>query len=113
MFPLLRSLTKQGETYVVIQLPSGATQQLPERWTDRCEAAPFPQVLPLFSVTNLRELLGILKHLQDRPDQEEVTDGSSPNHVAHVFQRGAARPDRTTGRDAASSSPHTTHRRGS
>ena len=66
VFPLLRALTKQGESYVVIQLPSGATQQVPLRWTDQCPALPSPQALPPWSVTSVRELLDILKQLQDR-----------------------------------------------
>ncbi len=113
VFPLVRSLTKQGESYVVIQLPSGATQQVPQRWTDQCPALPCPQAVPLWNVTSVRELLDILKQLQDRPDHEEVIDGSSPTHVAHIFSPGPARPDRTTGRTAASSSAHSTHRRNS
>jgi len=113
VFPLLRTLSKQGETYVVIQLPSGATQQVPERWTDQCPALPCPQTVPLWNVTSVRELLDILKQLQDRPDHEEVSDGSAPIHVAHVFSRSPARPDHTVGRTAASSSPRPTHRRNS
>src|SRR6266566_7582795 len=113
VFPLLRTLSKQGETYVVIQLPSGATQQVPERWTDQCPALPSPQVVPLWSMTSVRSLLDILKQLQDRPDHEEVIDGSSPTHVAHVFSPGPARPDRAAGRTAASSSSRPTHRRNS
>ena len=113
VFPLIRTLTKQGETYLVIQLPSGATQQVPERWTDQCPTLPSPQVAPLFSMTSVRSLLDILKQLQDRPDHEEVIDGSSPTHVAHIFSSSPARPDRTTGRTAASSSAHSTHRRNS
>src|SRR6266849_6339466 len=109
VFPLLRTLSKQGESYVVIQLPSGATQQVPQRWTDQCPALPSPQTVPLWNVTSVRELLDILKQLQDRPDHEEVIDGSSPTHVAHIFSRSPARPDRTTGRAAASSSAHSTH----
>src|SRR5947209_12895566 len=54
VFPLLRTLSKQGETYVVIQLPSGATQQVPQRWTDQCPALPSPQVVPLWSMTSVR-----------------------------------------------------------
>ena len=113
VFPLIRTLTKQGEIYLVIQLPSGATQQVPERWTDRCPALPSPQVVPLWSVTSVRELLGILKQLQDRPDHEEVIDGSSPSHVAHVFSSSPARPDRAAGRTASSSSTCSTPRRDS
>src|SRR5512135_810075 len=109
-FPLLRTLSKQGETYVVIQLPSGATQQVKERWTDQCPDLPSSQVAPLWSVTSVRSLLDILKQLQDRPDHEEVIDGSSPTHVAHVFSAGPARADHAAGRTAASSSSHATHR---
>jgi hypothetical protein len=112
-FPLIRTLTKQGETYLVIQLPSGATQQVPERWTDQCPALPSPQVAPLFSVTSLRSLLDIVKQLQDRPDHEEVIDGSSPTHVAHVFSRSPARPDRAAGRATAPSSTRSRYRRDS
>ncbi|HEY7419018.1 MAG TPA: hypothetical protein VH593_27805, partial [Ktedonobacteraceae bacterium] len=60
VFPLVRSLTKQGETYLVIQLSSGATQQVPLRWTDQCPPLPSPQALPLWSVTSVRSLLDIL-----------------------------------------------------
>jgi hypothetical protein len=113
VFPLLRTLSKQGETYVVIQLPSGATQQVPKLWTDQCPALPCPQTIPLWNVTSVRSLLDILKQLQDRPDHEEVSDGSAPIHVAHVFSRSPARPDHPAGRTAASSSPRPTHRRNS
>ena len=113
VFPLIRSLIKQGETYLVIQLPSGATQQVPARWTDQCPALPSPLVVPLWSVTSVRSLLDILKQLQDRPHHEEVPNGSSPTHVAHVFPNGPARPDRAAGRTRASSSSHPTHRRNS
>src|SRR5579884_147740 len=113
VFPLLRSLTKQGETYLVIQLPSGTTQQVPLRWTDQCPPLPPPQALPLWSLTSVRSLLDILKQLQDRASSEEATDESSASHVAHVSQRSPARADRTTGQTAASSSSRPAHRRNS
>lgn len=111
VFPLLRALTKQGEDNVIIQLPSGATQQLPRRWTDQRPALPTPPVLPLWSVTSLRALLGILKQLQARPCPEKVPDGSTPTPVAHVLAPDPARADRAARRTAASSSARATHRR--
>ena len=98
---------------MVIQLPSGATQQVPKLWIDQCPALPSPQVVPLWSVTSVRSLLAILKQLQNRPHHEEVIDGSSPNYVAHFFSRSPARPDRAAGRTAPPSATRTTHRRDS
>jgi hypothetical protein len=91
VFPLIRTLSKQGETYLVIQLPSGATQQVPQRWTDQCPALPCPQTVPLWNVASVRELLDILKQLQDRPDHQEVIDGSSPcaGYLRHLFEKSA------------------------
>lgn len=111
VFPVLRALTKRGEDYVIIQLPSGTTQQLPRRWTDQCPALPAPPVLPLWSVTSLRELLGILKQLQARPCEEEVPNGSAPTPVDHVLSRDPARTGRAARRPAASTSARTTYRR--
>lgn len=113
VFPLLRTLTKQGESYVVIQLSSGVTQQVPARWTDQCPAPPCLPIVPLWSVTSVRELLGLLKQFPDRSLHEEVTDGSSPTPVAHVLARNSARADRATGRPAAPSSARSTSRRNS
>ena len=104
----MRTLTKHGESYVVIQLPSGATQQVPKRWTDRCLPQPSPLAVPQFSVPSLRDLLDILKQIQNRPHHEEVPDGSSPDPVAHVFVRNPARADRAVGRPASPSSARAT-----
>src|SRR5690242_12866705 len=74
VFPLVRTFIKRRENYVIIRLPSGATQQLLEGWTDLCPVQPSPQVVPLFSVSSIRSLLDILKQLQDRPNHSEASN---------------------------------------
>ncbi|MBA3826851.1 MAG: hypothetical protein H0X24_23530, partial [Ktedonobacterales bacterium] len=84
--PLLRRLRKRGEPLVVVRLPSGATQQLPQRWTDLGVLPPHPrpETLPRFSLVSLRDLLHILQDVQARSCVKEDPYGPSRSPVGDV-----------------------------
>ena len=83
-FPILQRRLKRGEPHFIIQLPSGATQLIPARWTTS-SPVQLTATTPLLTSGSLRRLVNMVDMLRSSLFQEATHDLlNSPRALDHV-----------------------------
>ena len=92
-FPVLQRRLKRGEAHFIIQLPSGATQLIPARWTTSSPTPVTPST-PLLTSGTLRGLVTMVAILRNSSAQEATHDSPDPARALDHLQSSDPAPPR-------------------